>query len=254
MPNARYRITATVKALLIAAIGLLGFAVHAQTDVQHKNWLECDVDWIYNTYASGPNFTVKVLFHDAPVSSVKVVLARQGSRPDEIVATSRTNTRGIARFSGISSGKYRISPDQELLSPIGEEIEIDAKSNAKTEIKFQWPVKSVVARDLRGVLLASDESEEAALPLPYVSVQLFDLRRGSLIARTNTDGEGHFEFPSFGDDLYVVRLNEDEYADSEHQDMAVEIKSNAAGEEIPTMKIVRSGCTPGLFRLDGLEQ
>jgi hypothetical protein len=65
--------------------------------------------------------------------------------------------------------------------------------------------------------------------------------------------EGHYEFPSFGDGLYVVRLSEEQYADSKHHDIAVEIKSDAAGE-VPTMKIVRRGCDPGLFTLDGLKQ
>jgi hypothetical protein len=168
------------------------------------------------------------------VSSAKVVLARQGlqlgEREGKVVATIRTNARGIARFSAIPSGKYRIYLDEELLDPSSEELEIDAKSNAKTEIKFQWPGESVGARNLCGVLLASDESEETASPLSYVSVQLFDLRSASLIASTNTDNEGHYEFPTFRDGLYVVRLNEDQYADSEHHDMAVEIKSEAADE------------------------
>jgi hypothetical protein len=264
MTMAILRTTAWVNTLLILAVmGFWGSESHAQVnrqelEEQYKRWLPCDVVWgVSAGYSAGPNFTAKVLFRYAPVSSAKVVLAREGvQRGDRdwiVVATSQTNALGIAQFSAIPSGKYRIYLDEELLSPGSEEIHIDAKSKVKTEVNFEWPGKFTAARNLRGVFLASDEWEETALPLPYVSVQLFDLRKASLIASTNTDREGRYEFPSFGDGLYVVRLNEDQYADAEHHDFAIDVKSDAV-DEVPAMKIVRRGCDPGLFSLDGVKQ
>jgi hypothetical protein len=242
--------------MFVAAIGFLGSTAHSQTDGQDTHtWLDCSVDWITSGgYSAGRNFTAKVLFHNAPVSSVRVLLARKDAQPDErawkVVAAGETDSHGIARFSAIPPGEYTVRIEEGLLTPAREEIEIDANSTAKPEIKFQWPGESVAVRDLRGLLNASDTSDEKPLPLQYVLVQLLDLRTASLIASTNTDGEGHYEFPAFGDGLYAVRFNEEQYAASESHDMAVEVKSNATGE-IPTMKIVRKGCDPGLFRLDG---
>lgn len=256
MASSSLRTATSLGVMFVAVIGLLGSTAYAQTSGQdtHK-WLDCFVDWIISgPYSAGPNFTAKVLFHNAPVSSVKVLLARKDAQPDErdwrVVAAGETDSHGIARFSAIPPGEYTVRIEEGLLTPAREEIEIDANSTAKPEIKFQWPGESVAARNLHGLLNASDTSDEKPLPLQYVLVQLLDLRTASLIATTNTDGEGHYEFPAFGDGLYVVRFNEDQYAASASHDMAVEVKSNAAGE-IPTMKIVRKGCNPGLFRLDG---
>jgi hypothetical protein len=248
--------TVSLSVMFVAAIGFLGSTAHAQTDGRDTyKWLDCSIDWLISgPYFAGPNFTARVLFHNTPVSSVRVLLARKDAQPDErdwkVVAASETNSHGIARLSAIPPGEYAVRIEEGLLTPAREEIEIDANSTAKTEITFQWPGESVAVRNLRGLLNASDASDEKPLPLQYVLVQLLDLRSTSLIASTNTDGEGHYEFPPFGDGLYVVRFNEDQYAASESHDMAVEVKSNTAGE-IPTMKLVRKGCNPGLFRLDG---
>jgi hypothetical protein len=240
-------------ALFAAAAGA-GMEAHAQTRPQDEHrWLRCDVDWLFSIHNTGPNFTVNVSFHNNPVSSVRILLARKDTQPDErawaIVATSETDSRGIGRFFAIPPGKYEAWVEEELLTPASEEIDVTANNEDPDEINFEWPGSSLTARNLRGRLTLSNKSNKEPAPLQNVLVQVLDLRTAKLLASTHTNSEGYYELPSQDPGLYAVRINEDQDDLSSHtDDMAVEIKTNAIEENIPVIKLAVTDCGTELSR------
>jgi len=228
---------------------------HAQTQPQDKHrWLMCDVDWLFSTHNTGPNFTIKVSFQNSPLSSVRILLAREDiTQPDgrawTIVATTETDSRGIGQFFAIPPGKYKAQVEEKLLSPGSEELEVTETSKGSDEINFEWPGSSLAARNLRGSLTVLRKSNKEPAPLQHVLVQLLDLRTAKLLASTHTDSDGYYEFPSQDPGLYAVRINEDQDDLSSHtDDMAVEIKPNATGENIPGMRLTITDCGKELSR------
>jgi hypothetical protein len=75
---------------------------------------------------------------------------------------------------------------------------------------------------------------------------LIDLTSGSVIAHTQTDGKGYYEFPSVGTGFYLVRFNEDSGADSPNFNMAVEVDDKASLEHPPALRAERHDCGSGL--------
>ena len=213
----------------------------------YTKWLDCDVDWIFSDNNSGPNFTAKVSFHEDPISSVRVLLAREDSEPDErawsTVATSETDHDGIARFFAIPSGKYTIRVDGALMAP-SEEITVDVGDPATPEINFEWPGKYVQARELFGRVVLSHQTNQKPMPLRNALVQLLDLRTARLLAQTHTSDGGAYEFMTSDPGVYVVRFNDDaDDLSSNFEQMAVEIKDSTINKSIPLLKIVKTKCT-----------
>jgi hypothetical protein len=249
MASASLKTAASLSAILFAVAAGLGSKAHAQTNATDKHrWLEdCPADRIYSTHNTGSNFSVKVSFHKDPISSVRVLLAREGNQPDErdwpVVATSETDSRGTARFFAIPAGKYKARIDGELLTPASEEIEVDENDATATEINFQWPEKTQATRTLRGGVTVVHNPTKEAIPLQYVLIQLLDLRTARPLARTHSNGEGYFAFPPVGDGLYVVRFSEDQDdASSQTDDIAVEVRPNALEEDMPSVKLEETDC------------
>src|SRR5260370_3448890 len=91
-------------------------------------------------------------------------------------------------------------------------------------------------------------AEQNYKPRPFVAahVQLRDLTSGSVVALTQTDEKGYYEFPSVGPGLYLVRFNEDSDGGSPNFNMAVEVDDKASQEHPPALKAEKHDCGPGL--------
>jgi hypothetical protein len=137
--------------------------------------------------------------------------------------------------------------DGALMAPGSEEIVVDAGGQATPEIQFEWPGKSVQARNLRGRIMLSREANQKPTPLQNVLVQLLDLRTAKLLAKTHTNGDGAYELGPSGAGLYVLRFNVDpDDLSSDGEEMAVEVKIGAVGEDIPALSIVKTKCSSGI--------
>src|SRR6202044_2659436 len=81
-------------------------------------------------------------------------------------------------------------------------------------------------------------------------VQLIDLTSGSVIARTQTDDKGYYQFPPVGSGFYLVRFTEDSDAGSPNFNMALEVDDRASLEHPPAF---RATVAPDCFFTDGTD-
>ncbi len=227
---------------------------HSQenTEMNGHRWLDCDVDWLIGTpHDVGPNFTVKVSFHKRPVTSVRLLLTGREPALDDrggrTVATSETDSRGVAQFFAILPGAYEVRIDDGLLAP-REQVEVAAHSGHASELRMEWPGTTIATRSLRGLLTLSDRSNREPLPLAHVLVQLLDLRTGKLLALAFTNGDGYYDFPSRVSGLYAVRFNEAQDLSSRAYDIAVEVGPHAREERLPALKMDKV-CGTGLSQI-----
>jgi Carboxypeptidase regulatory-like domain len=211
---------------------------------------------------SGSKFTVKVFafvstdiygqnHHERPVGAAQVVLLTNAKTEHEISAV--TDARGIAEFSDVPSGTYTVHIEGARFWESQATLTVDALNGTPTEVHLLWPQRAYIVRQVRGWLMDSftgiwSSAEPNYKPRPFVGaqVQLIDLTSGLLIARTQTDDKGYYEFSSVGPGFYLVRFNEDSDAGSPNFNMAVELDDKAAREHPPALRAEKHDCGPGL--------
>jgi hypothetical protein len=260
MINARTVLSLSV-AFFVATLTPRSAGGQTSSEAKHKNYW-CGGSVLGGIANSGSKFTVKVLApvstdiygqnHDArPVGAVRVVLLTNARIEHEISAV--TDVRGIAEFADVPSGEYTVHIDGARFWESQATLTVNALTGTPTEIPLLWPQRAYIVRQVRGWLMDSftgiwSSAEPNYKPRPFVAaqVQLIDLTSGSLIARTQTDDKGYYEFSSVGPGLYLVRFNEDPDADSPNFNMAVEVDAKAPQEHPPALRAEKHDCGPGL--------
>jgi hypothetical protein len=248
MAIARFSVVRLAVALTI--LGGFSFAQDQGANDAHpkRTWLECGVDWIFTHRDVGSDFSVKLSFHQAPLSGLRIGLARGGMLPDAgnpsgLVATAVTDSSGVARFSAVPAGKYTAVERDGLLFP-DDEIEVHADADPGEEITMEWPLVSLPVRTLRGKLIAQAEEADVERPLQPATVELVDLRSSKVLETQSTIGDGSYEFSTIEPGLYVVRVippAKDEKAPA-NGDIAIELDPAAKESTIPEMKVEQSEC------------
>jgi hypothetical protein len=246
----RNRITGLLKGVAFTIfVALLGFCASAQDDVKHR-WLDCDVIWaISNGYKVGSDLTVKVTFHDTPVSAARIVLVREGFQTDSAdngrVASRDTDSLGFADFFGIPPGRYEAHIEGGLLTPAAP-LEVVANSIDADHIELQWPAEALAVRSLHGKLVKAADARRKIRPLRGASVELLDLRTARTIARTTTDAKGNYDLPATAPGLYALRislLDQNGNRGSDRKDLAIELKPESAREKLPTLEAEKNECS-----------
>jgi hypothetical protein len=249
--------------LLVAAAtsySVYGQAAHAAGNNDY--W--CGGSALGGIANSGSKFSVKVStfvstdlygqFHrERPVGAVKVILLTQEKMNHEISAI--TDTRGTAEFSEVPSGKYTVHIDGARFWESEAQLTVDAVTGTPTEIHLLWPQRAYIVRQVRGWLMDAftgiwSSTEPNYKPRPFVGaqVQLIDLTSGRVVARTQTDDKGYYEFVSVGPGFYLVRFNENSYSPnySPNFNMAVEVDTAAGREHLPSLTAQKHDCSSGL--------
>ena len=239
-----------LSAVLLA--GVLTAKAQAESGRVHK-WRTCDVVHIISdtqhvalAQDESPNFTVRILFHEQPISGVKVALANR--EPDQAgaytVATGVTDSDGVAHFLAIPPGTYQAHVEGGLLAQ-SEEIVIEPGNTRSNEVHLEWPPAAIATQAVRGQISswqrATPQSRSNLLPLAHVLVQLLDLRTAKLLASTHTSTAGYYEFSDVGEGLYVVRISEHPDPSINGYDKAVEVTRDAIRESLPSL-VVDDGC------------
>ena len=165
--------------------------------------------------------------------------------------SASTDARGIAEFSNVPSGTYTVHIDGARFWESQAQLTVDALKGTPTEIHLLWPQRAYIVRQVRGWLMDAytgiwSGAEPNYKPRPYVGAQvrLVDLTSGALVASTQTDNEGYYEFASVGPGLYLVRFSES--SNSPNFNMAVEVDETAAREHPPALTAQKHDCGPGL--------
>jgi hypothetical protein len=231
-----------LSALLFAvAIGVSNAGAQSDLGATHHG-LTCDLGWVSSHYRESPNFTVRVSFREQPISEVKVALTNR--EPDQAggyaVATSITDSGGVAHFFAIPPATYQAHVEEGLLAQSAE-IVVEAGNTSSDEIRIEWPAAPIVTRSVRGWITSwkksAPQNRSDRRPLQHVQVQLLDLRSAKMLASKYTSPQGYYEFSGVGDGLYVLRVNEHPDPSINGYDKAVEVRSDATAESMPGLVV-----------------
>jgi hypothetical protein len=210
----------------------------------HRKWLECDLDWIFSKFSVGSHFVLKVSFHGTPVIGARIVLKEHSG--GGVLATVKTDYRGMARFDAIPKGSYLLDSVDGLLFPSdGLIITVQAGRVASDKIAVDWPDDAIAVQNLRGRFSVSpEEADNVDIPLRNANIELRDLRTSRLIESAQTDANGEYEFATKDSGLYALRLTlpNNDGAGSDYHDLAIELDPTAKEIAIPEMKAVQSDC------------
>lgn len=230
--------------LFVAVLNCYALAQTQTIGEPHHKWPDCGVDLMFSEATFGPNFSLKVWHHGTPVSGARIKLNKAvNASGDGIVASARTDSRGIARFRAIPKGRYYPDSLDRLLFPLYLIIEVKTGEPTGKSVTLDWPDHPIVIRKLRGRLSISEEPDTPNLPLRNATVELRDVYTSRLLETASTDANGDYEFTTSAPGLYALRLvlPTRTEADFENRDLAVELDPSAKEFSISEMKVVQSG-------------
>ena len=239
---------------LAIAFAILSHLVYGQEKVvneSYKKWPSCDVDWIFSEEEVGSDYSLKVSFRGTPVTGSRITLNKAiNASGDGVVATAKTDSRGIAHFRAIPKGSYYLEPTDGLLFRSGIQlIKVETEHARGEHVKVDWPSNALAARNLRGRLSVSDEPSGPEIPLRKAIVELRDVYTARLIETEATDANGDYEFATTTPRVYALRLilPEKNGSGTETRDLAIELDPAAEEISIPGMKVVQSDCVVQRF-------
>ncbi len=231
------------------AFALVVLTCHAHGQAQdvpqpYKEWLNCDVSWILTEAITGSDFSLEVSFHGAPIVGTKIELRKSGGEHGgDVVAASKTDSHGVARFRAVPAGEYYAKSAGGVLFP-STSLKVEAKNLSLEKETVEWPEHVIAVRNLRGRFNISEESNPAELPLRGASVALLNVYTGRSIESTLTDVNGDFEFATRDPGIYALRLTlpKKDEAGSEDRELAIVVDPTADQDSILEMKAVQTEC------------
>jgi hypothetical protein len=250
-PMAIVRFNALWFAVALAILGSCSFAQDQDPNGRHvkKKWLFCDVDWIFTPYDVGPDFSIKLSFHQAPLPATSVVLTPGGELTDasgrgRVPVAAVTDSSGTAHFLSVPPGKYTAGAKNGLSFP-SNEVTVHADGDFDNEISIEWPLDPLPVHTLRGKLTAPGQGDNAERPFQFATVELVDLRSSRVIEKQRTISDGSYEFSTTEPGLYAFRVippAKERRAKPETGDLVVELDPAAKEPTIPEMKVLQSDC------------
>jgi hypothetical protein len=116
---------------------------------------------------------VKVSFHSTPVVGARIALNKAiNASGDGVVATAKTDSRGVARFDAIPKGSYYPDSTDGLLFSSILLIKVETGRASGEKLKLDWPEYSVGTQNLRGRFTVSDQLDDPGIPLRNAPVEL----------------------------------------------------------------------------------
>jgi len=225
-----------------------GSAQENNIDPQYKRSINCLVTRSFTAETCGPDFSIKLVFHEHPVTGVSVLLIRGGmmrNSPDDgaILASASTNSEGTARFFAVPPGKYTVSVEGGLLFS-EPEVRVESNGEIGRAFSIEWPDNALKARTLRGKLLRAETIPGPTVPLQETSIQLLDIRTGQLLQDTFTSVDGSYAFSSTAPGLYAVRVTPPPKPDVGQSSAIVAIELDPAAKDgfIPELRLRQAEC------------
>ena len=209
--------------------------------------LACTV--VYSTEAVGQTFKVKISGFDGSVAGLPVGLYVDGVSKVRAV----TDKDGLALFRGVQPGLYYVSPDHGAGISGVAQIEVKQAESREISLSLNWPSeKPILSRSLRGTIHWANWNPGQSQP--KMSLELLEGISGRVLEKTNTDGNGAFEFQEVARGLYFLRVDSDGL-------IAVSVTPGAPAERLDVnigmtscglYYADRSSCPPANAHLDRL--
>jgi hypothetical protein len=246
---ANIRFNAVGIALAVAILGGCSFAQDQDANDPNVELDRlCSFDRLSTPYDVGTSFSVRLLFHHAPVVGIRVVLTPTGESPYasghiRVPVIAVTDSSGVAHFFAVPKGRYTAGAKDGLFFP-SNEVTVHAKGDSDKEISIRWPLDPLPVRTLRGKLIAAGEDTDPDRPLVDTTVELVDLRSSRVIETQPTLADGSYEFSATEPGLYVIRVTPPakDRKKTESGDLAIELDPAAHESTIPEMKVTQSDC------------
>lgn len=219
-------------------------------------------------------FTVRVLdYRERPFGNVELVLMKD----DGEVGRFKTGNDGKVVISKLAPGDYELEPADKIRGwfPCVGLLTVSDGPSSVREITLHWPTGYFIqTRVLAGRLRAGrlpegvdslqkmqhedrlhkgTFSQEEVTPVAETEVELFRLPSRELVAKTKTDGLGHFDFPVLEQGLYFIRLKWSTYDESILLDLDPDLASSVPDLDIVIGNLAICGDAPGYYSVNGRE-
>jgi hypothetical protein len=223
----------------------------------------------------GRSFTVRVLdYRERPFGNVELVLTKAGKE----VGRFKTEEDGKVVISELAPGNYELGPVDPIRrsgQPNEASLVVSKDPGAQREITLHWPAGRfiptlVLAGWLRAGrlpdglnMLQRMEHEERlrngtfsqgeVTPIAKTEVALFRLPSRELVAKSQTDAFGYFDFPVLKQGTYYIRFKWDTYDQTIFLDLDPNVASAVPKLDIVIANVVICDNAPGYYSLSGKE-
>jgi hypothetical protein len=150
---------------------------------------------VYPTVHVGTEFRVHVSRDGRPVASLRLALyRREKSNPGIGSATySETDKSGSTRFTELSPGSYFLRAEHDAGVPDGFEVDVSPNGPRDVTVSLRWPnQRPLDVESAKGELHTFDYYPSKTQS--QFSLSLVEGVSGNVIARTETDSKGWFDF------------------------------------------------------------
>jgi hypothetical protein len=163
----------------------------------------------YRTAQAGTTFRVRVTDRGRPVSTLRLVLnsSALSGKPGSESIYSLTDKDGLATFSNVILGSFMLIPEYDVGIADGVVVEVSANGPTNVTVPLRWPSRTPVSvESISGIVRGPDyyPSQKQI----QLSLSLLEGLSGRVIATTNTDEKGRFNFHAdTPPGVYFLRLN-----------------------------------------------
>lgn len=175
------------------------------------------------------SFKVKVVdYRERPMEGADIVLTSR----DKEVARFKSDAHGETLIGHLAPGLYDLSLDQDVVSYFaqGYGLQVANESKGEKELIFHWPADSVISTSVLSgklhywetapggsgpeMLLKRSRGEGTMHGLANAELSLFKFGSKEIVAKTDTDDEGRFDFQVVEPGLYYMRFKFESYKET----------------------------------------
>jgi hypothetical protein len=156
----------------------------------------------------GKRFDVMVSDRGKPIAGIEVKLFRVVGAElgyDRETRSVSSNAEGLASFSGVEPGSYRVVATHGAVGGEEADLKIVARESVETRLELRWPAGHIFLVQVAAGKFRIGETRES---LSGAEVSLTEALPNRLADTTMTDQEGKFEFRGARPALYVLSIKQ----------------------------------------------
>jgi hypothetical protein len=221
------------------------------------------------------SFTAKVLdYRERPFGNVELVLTKD----EREVGRYKTSDDGTLLISELSPGNYELGPAdpiRESGGPSSVSLVVSKARAAQRQVTLHWPTGLFIStRVLAGWLRAGRSPDgvsnlktleheerlrngtfrqEEVTPVADTQVELFRLPSRELVAKTQTDAFGYFDFPVLKEGMYYIRFKSGVYVEMIFLDLDSSLATSVSKLDVVIGNVIICDNAPRYYSLSGKE-